>query len=294
MFLNAFLQSLQRNQNLQNQIMLAKARAGYLEPMQPSEVPPPKIVGALDPRRLLPQYAHYTPTEVQKEAIATQSQPVYWGGTPWKRTSPEQSRLEFLRSIGAIKAESGTPLWKRISKKISQETGAVVTPSSGALPIGKEVVDLPALQQYPGLSIEFVPGVKYRVPKPTIPESIWEQSGLSDLRRNQILGTLRSGYYLHPLTGQRLPLRTKRDAIDYILQRGYINFSSDPEVMSVINTLPEKQIKTQKKGLLLGKQEQAPIAPSMDLSTAETRFNQLVGQGLSEAEAYRKLIDEGF
>ncbi len=135
--------------------------------------------------------------------------------------------------------------------------------------------------------------------KVMIPKSIWEQSGLSKLARNTILGTLQAGYYLHPLTGQKLPVRTKEQARDYILQKGYMDYQGDPEITSLVNNLPSGTEQPQRKGWLLGGRQptqpkQTTQTPSMNLSGAEKRFNQLTSQGYLEDEAYRQLATEGF
>lgn len=86
---------------------------------------------------------------------------------------------------------------------------------------------------------------------------VWSKSGLTDLARNKILGVLKTGYYQHPLTGQRLPVKTKEQAINFILQQGYENYEEDPEIVEIIDKFPsETQQKVEsKKGWFLGGQK---------------------------------------
>jgi len=70
-------------------------------------------------------------------------------------------------------------------------------------------------------------------------ETAYGASGVSQLGRNKLLGTLESGFYVHPIAG-KMPVKTKEAAIDYLQQSGYQSYEQDPELMSVLEALPSK------------------------------------------------------
>lgn len=79
---------------------------------------------------------------------------------------------------------------------------------------------------------------KREAPPPEIPP--WRQTGVTELGRSKILGSLKAKFYRHPLANTKLPLRYKEDAIDYILTEGYTNYEQDPEIRKIIDNLPSK------------------------------------------------------
>jgi len=120
-------------------------------------------------------------------------------------------------------------------------------------------------------------------------KGVWSKSGLTNLARNKLAGVLQTGYYVHPLTNQRLPIKTKEQAINFIKQAGYMNYEEDPEMIGIINKFPseiETKKTSQKRGWFLGGQKTT--------KSAEQRFNELVTGGITEDEAYRQLIKEGY
>lgn len=80
----------------------------------------------------------------------------------------------------------------------------------------------------------------------------WKKSGMTLGARNRLLGELRTGAKEVPFTGQFMAIpRTREAAIKHVLNRGYIGYKDDPEMMEIINSLPteqEKKAKSKKKG----------------------------------------------
>tara|TARA_Y100000310_G_scaffold329732_1_gene400123 strand:- start:2234 stop:3175 length:942 start_codon:yes stop_codon:yes gene_type:complete len=66
---------------------------------------------------------------------------------------------------------------------------------------------------------------------------VWKKSGLSDYKRNQILGNIQVP--IKDEEGVDIP-ETQESASDYLLTQGYLNYQEDEEIMDFIATLPSE------------------------------------------------------
>ena len=71
-------------------------------------------------------------------------------------------------------------------------------------------------------------------------QTSYGSSGMTQLSRNKLLGTLQSGQAINAF-GVPLPLNTTDQALDYILSSGYTNYEQDPEIMQVLQDLGIKE-----------------------------------------------------
>jgi len=114
----------------------------------------------------------------------------------------------------------------------------------------------------------------------------WEKTGLTDLGRSKVLGTLRAGYYVDPMFNRRRELRDRQSASEFVMQQGYTNFQEDTEIMDILRSLPVKgpEQKPTKKAWFLGSKEKQQMS-------AQDRFNELI-KFMTEEEAYKQMKQE--
>lgn len=202
------------------------------------------------------------------------------GTLPYPQSTGEQLFTALIGGIGKYQRgkrdrQIREAIRKEMGEKIPTRTkmGSILDALFGQPPLSKTEEKL-----YPTIMKE---KIKARYKTPT------KREGITQYGIDKIKGALEAGYYMHPVTNQRLTIKTRKQAERWIKLQGYRNYQEDPETVELLNRYPETMEPQKKKGLFLGGEKKT-------IKSADARFNVLVKQGLTEDQAYRQLIKEGY
>ncbi len=130
-------------------------------------------------------------------------------------------------------------------------------------------------KMFEGEGLDFPPGVSFskKVGDITVTDGKPQQPTSVD----KALGELESGGYTDPFSGDVYPFETRQQAENQAYRRLGIDWQTKyPRAVDIIN---KKWPKAGDKNIR---------------GSAESRFNELLAEGNSEADAYKKLAEEGF
>lgn len=65
-------------------------------------------------------------------------------------------------------------------------------------------------------------------------KEVWEKSGVSEYKRNKLIGTIKSGYYEDEY-GTFRKAKDRQQIENYLNREGYLNFSEDPILSELLN-----------------------------------------------------------